>query len=137
MILRIESQHVDLLKQEAQKVDPIEACALLFGKIHEDAVFVRKVVVTDNKLHSPKRFEISAEIAVDSMAAAEREGLEFLGFFHSHPAPAAPSQIDIRFMRLWGDAVWLIFSLTNGELNAYQLRDEKVRKITMRVIGQS
>lgn len=134
MILRIESQHVDLLKKEAQKVDPIEACALLFGEILEEEVFVRKVVVTNNKLHSRKRFEISAKTVVNSMAAAEREGLEFVGLFHSHPAPATPSEIDIGFMRLWGDAVWLILSLTSGELEAYQMKDGKVRKITISVI---
>lgn len=134
MILWIESQHVDLLKKEAQKVDPIEACALLFGEILEEEVFVRKVVVTNNKLHSRKRFEISTETVVNSMAAAEREGLEFVGLFHSHPAPATPSEIDIGFMRLWGDAVWLILSLTSGELEAYQMKDGKVRKITISVI---
>ena len=134
MILRIESQHVDLLKKEAQKVDPIEACALLFGEILEEEVFVRKVVVTNNKLHSRKRFEISAETVVNSMAAAEREGLEFVGLFHSHPAPATPSEIDIGFMRLWGDAVWLILSLTSGELEAYQMKDGQIRKITISVI---
>lgn len=134
MILWIESQHVDLLKKEAQKVDPIEACALLFGEILEEEVFVRKVVVTNNKLHSRKRFEISAKTVVNSMAAAEREGLEFVGLFHSHPAPATPSEIDIGFMRLWGDAVWLILSLTSGELEAYQMKDGKVRKITISVI---
>ena len=134
MILRIESQHVDLLKKEAQKVDPIEACALLFGEILEEEVFVRKVVVTNNKLHSRKRFEISAKTVVNSMAAAEREGLEFVGLFHSHPAPATPSEIDIGFMRLWGDAVWLILSLTSGELEAYQMKDGKIRKITISVI---
>lgn len=134
MILWIESQHVDLLKKEAQKVDPIEACALLFGEILEEEVFVRKVVVTNNKLHSRKRFEISAKTVVNSMAAAEREGLEFVGLFHSHPAPATPSEIDIGFMRLWGDAVWLILSLTSGELEAYQMKDGKIRKITISVI---
>jgi proteasome lid subunit RPN8/RPN11 len=134
MILRIKRKHVDLLRQEAQKVDPIEACALLFGNIHGNKVLVRKVVVTDNKLHSTRRFEISAETAVDSMAVAEREGLEFIGFFHSHPAPATPSQVDLQFMRLWGDAVWLILSLTDRELKAYQLKDGEVRKITMNVI---
>ncbi|MCW4052148.1 MAG: M67 family metallopeptidase [Candidatus Bathyarchaeota archaeon] len=134
MILRIRSQHIDLLQEEARKVDPIEACALLFGEIVEDAVFVQKVVVTDNKLHSRKRFEISAETVVDSMAAAEREGLEFIGLFHSHTAPATPSQVDMGFMRLWGDAVWLILSLTSGELKAYQMKDGKVRKIIISVI---
>jgi hypothetical protein len=33
LILRLQRLHVNLLKQEAEKMQPIEACALLFGKL--------------------------------------------------------------------------------------------------------
>jgi hypothetical protein len=32
-------------------------------------------------------------------------------------------------MRLWGDAVWLILSLTDGGFSAYQLLDRKLREV--------
>ena len=64
---------------------------------------------------------------------ADEEGLEFIGLFHSHPAPATPSPIDLKFMKLWGDALWLILSSTDGNLAAYQIKDDKVEEATIRI----
>jgi proteasome lid subunit RPN8/RPN11 len=127
--LRIRRQDVDRLRGEAERVRPIEACALLFGQLCGSECIVTKVVLAENRLQSPKRFEIAPEVAVAALAKAEEEGLEFVGFFHSHPAPATPSTVDLQFMRLWGDAVWLILSLVDGGFSAYQLLDRKRREV--------
>ena len=110
---------------------PIEACALLFGTITPEAVAVEKVVVTRNILQSTERFEINPEVAVKTIAESEKEGLELVGFFHSHPAPAAPSSIDRAFMRLWGEMMWLILSSRSSQLAAFQLRGDEIRKATI------
>ena len=133
MILRLKRQHVNLLKEEARKVHPIEACAMLFGKLTQKETVVKRVVVAPNKLHSTVRFEIDPETFVNAFTKADKEGLDFIGMFHSHPAPAKPSLIDHKYMKLWGDAIWLILSSTNGSLAAYQMRNGKVREITIRV----
>jgi len=44
-----------------------------------------------------------------------------------------PSTIDQKFMRLWGDALWLILSSTDGNLAAYQLIDRRVKEATIRI----
>jgi len=129
MILQLEQRSVDLLKEEARRVHPIEACAILFGEITPQKAVVRKVVVTHNELHSAERFEINPETVVEAMEEAEKEGLEFLGLFHSHPAPPNPSTIDLRFMKLWGEAVWLILSSIDYSLAAFQLKGENLKEI--------
>ena len=129
----MQRQHVNLLKGEARKVHPIEACAMLFGKLTQKEAVVKRVVVASNKLQSTARFEIDPETFVNAFTEAEREGLDFIGLFHSHPAPAIPSLIDLKYMKLWGDALWLILSSTNGSLAAYQMRNGKVREITVKV----
>ena len=91
MILRLKRQHVRLLKEEARKVHPIEACALLFGRLTRKEALVKRVVVTANELQSTVRFEIDPETFVKALTEAEEEGLDFVGLFHSHPAPAMPS----------------------------------------------
>ena len=112
---------------------PVEACAILFGKLSQNKAVVEKVEVTQNRLCSTTLFEIEpAKVAV-AIAEAEIEGLEFIGLFHSHPAPASPSSIDLKYMELWGDALWLILSSTNGNLAAYQLIDGKVKQATIRI----
>ncbi len=133
LILQLQRRHVDLLKQEARKAHPIEACAMLFGKLSKDEASVEKVEVATNELQSTVRFEIDPMRVVAAFNEAEREGLEFIGLFHSHPAPAAPSPIDIKFMKLWGDALWLILSSTDDNLAAYQIKDEKVEEAIIRI----
>ena len=133
MILRLQRQHVYLMKEETEKVHPIEACVMLFGKSTQKEVVVKRVVVASNKLQSTVRFEIDPETFVHAFTEADREGLDFIGLFHSHPAPAKPSLIDLKYMKLWGDALWLILSSTNGNLAAYQMRNGKVREITIKV----
>ena len=133
MILGLERQHVNLLKEEARKVHPIEACAMLFGKLTQKEAVVERVVVASNKLQSTIRFEIDPETFVKAFTEAEREGLDFIGLFHSHPAPAMPSPIDLKYMKLWGDILWLILSSTNGSLAAFQIVNGKVNEITIKV----
>ena len=133
MILRLRRQHVDLLKQEAEKVHPVEACALLFGKLSQNEAVVEKVELAPNELQSTVRFEMDPENVAAAITEAEEEGLDFIGLFHSHPAPAAPSPIDLKYMKLWGDALWLILSSIDGNLAAYQLSDGTVKEVTIRM----
>ena len=129
MILHIEQRSVDLLREETRRVYPVEACAILFGEITPEKAVVRKIVVTNNELNSAERFEINPETVVEAMEEAEKEGLKFLGLFHSHPAPSYPSVIDLRFMKLWGEAVWLILSSIDYSLAAFQLKGADLKEI--------
>ncbi|MCW4055240.1 MAG: M67 family metallopeptidase, partial [Candidatus Bathyarchaeota archaeon] len=127
--LRISRQDIAHLRSEAERVRPVEACALLFGRLSGSDCGVTKVVDTENRLQSTERFEVDPEVAVAALSKAEEEGLDLVGLFHSHSAPAVPSTVDLQFMRLWGDAVWLILSLTDGDFSAYQLLDRKLREV--------
>lgn len=129
MILHIEQSTVDLLREEARKVHPVEACAILFGEITSQRAVVRKVMVARNKLQSTERFEIDPVTVVEALEKAEKEGLEFLGLFHSHPAPANPSAVDLKFMKLWGEAIWLILSSIDQSLAAFQLKGRSLKQI--------
>jgi proteasome lid subunit RPN8/RPN11 len=133
LILQLQRHQIDLLKQEARKVHPIEACAMLFGKLSQTEASVEKVEVAPNKLRSTTKFEIDPMKVVAALIKAEEESLDFIGLFHSHPAPAAPSAVDLKFMKLWGDALWLILSSTEGELAAYQLKNDKITEVAIRI----
>jgi proteasome lid subunit RPN8/RPN11 len=133
LILQLKHYHVDLLKKESRKTHPIEACAMLFGKLSDSKASVEKVEVAPNELQSTVRFEINPMRVVSAFNEAEEEGLEFIGLFHSHPAPAAPSSIDLKFMKLWGDALWLILSVTDGNLAAYQIKNGKIEEAIIRI----
>jgi proteasome lid subunit RPN8/RPN11 len=122
-----------LLRQETEKVYPVEACAMLFGKVSQIKAEVKKVLVAKNRLLSTTRFEVDPAKVAAAVTEAEKEGYEFIGLFHSHPAPAAPSLVDLKYMRLWGDTLWLILSSIDGKLAAYQLIDGSVKEATIRI----
>jgi len=132
-ILQLTSEQVRILRKEARDRYPVEACALLFGRFSEEKAFVTKIVIAPNTLESTTRFQIDPQLVFDSFECAEHEGLEFLGLFHSHPAPHNPSAMDICYMRLWGDAIWLILSLTDDSIAAFQMVKGKVRKIKVNI----
>jgi len=136
MILRLMNQRLILLREEARKAYPVEACALLFGKLTEKEAVVERVVVTPNVLRSTARFEIDSKAFYDAFTKASRDGLEFIGFFHSHPAPANPSSVDLQFMRLWGDAVWLIFSSIDNNFSAFRMKKGRVYVLTLKTEGK-
>jgi proteasome lid subunit RPN8/RPN11 len=133
LILRLQRRHVELLKQETEKMYPVEACAMLFGELSNKMAIVEKVEVAKNRLLSSTRFEVDPARVVAAITGAEKEGLRFIGLFHSHPAPAVPSSVDLKYMRLWGDALWLIMSSTDGKLAAYQLIEDTIKEVTLKL----
>lgn len=132
MILQLTKEQIRLLRKEARKSQPIEACALLFGKIIKRKAVVTRIITAPNILKSTVRFEIDPKIVYAAFEQADREGLEFIGLFHSHPAPPSPSAIDLKYMRLWGDAVWLILSSIDGSVSAFQMVDSEIREIPIK-----
>jgi proteasome lid subunit RPN8/RPN11 len=133
MILQLSSNQIDYLRKETKKQKPIEACAILFGKKIQEHSIVEKIIITKNRLQAPDRFEVDPEKVASAINEAEKNKLEFIGLFHSHPAPAKPSLIDINFMKLWGDAIWLILSTINNNLAAYYIKQNKVKKVMIKI----
>jgi len=136
VILRLTRRQLTCLENEARKTSPIEACALLFGKLAENEATVERIVTTPNVVESTTRFEIDSRAFYDAFMAADRDGLAFLGFFHSHPAPATPSSVDLTFMRLWGEAVWIIFSLTESKFVAFRMKKGEPHALTLKIKGK-
>lgn len=136
MMIRLTNQQLTLLEKEARRVHPVESCALLFGKLTTKEAVVERVVITQNILRSPTRFEIDSKAFYDAFIKADHEGLEFIGFFHSHPAPPKPSSVDLKFMNLWGDAVWLIFSSDTSKFAAFQMKNRKVQALPLKTDGK-
>ena len=116
---------------------PVEACALLFGRVNSNEAYVSKVAIAHNQLQSTVRFEINPEIVFKELNEADREELDFIGLFHSHPAPTRPSLIDQKGMKLWGNAIWLILSSTKGNLAAYQIMNDEVLEIPIIVESEN
>jgi proteasome lid subunit RPN8/RPN11 len=137
LLLRLNQSQANLLTKEAYHRKPMEACALLFGESDKDVYNVKKVVVAPNILNSRIQFEINPLLVVAESEKAEKEGLELVGFFHSHPAPPYPSEIDIRNMKLWTNTLWLIFSLTEDKFATFMFINKILEEIPLIINSDS
>lgn len=133
MIIRLTKEHIRLLTEETRKKYPIEACGLLFGDISSKDAVVRKIILVQNILESSTNFQIDPEEFLNASFIAEEEGMQHIGFFHSHPAAANPSVTDNRYMKLWPENIWLIISSVDYDMGAYQTSDSGFRRIDIKV----
>ena len=91
--------------------------------------WVRLVLPALNSIHESQtnRYSIDPVEIVRADEAAQRESLDLLGIYHSHPdATTQPSQIDRQFA--WPAYTYLIVSVENRvvkEVGAWQLSKDE------------
>ena len=111
----------DKLIAHAIEQQPSESCAMLFGKKVGDDWNVKEVFLTQNMDNSQTNFTISPEELLKGYQVAQKNQLEVVGVFHSHPnSDAIPSNTDKKFMQN-NPVPWIIFSGVNNNLKAYLL----------------
>lgn len=97
-MLILKSDISERLISHAEAEYPRECCGILLGECDGGRKTVRRIMETENTVggeHGTSHFRIDP-LAV---AKAEREQLEILGFYHSHPdCEAIPSKEDILHM---------------------------------------
>lgn len=107
---------------------PLETCGVLVGTQSEGRVHVSRAVAARNlnteRAHD--RYELAAEDWLAADEAAQADGLEVVGIWHSHPDhPARPSETDR--VRAWEGWSYLIVSVQQGraaELRSWRLAGE-------------
>lgn len=86
------------LRRQAQAAYPFEGCGLLLGPF-EKRKKATKIVVLKNTLRDVGRgrfdFQFSSQEFAEKQLAADRENLDVVGIFHTHPDhPPTPSKTD-------------------------------------------
>ena len=77
-------------------------------------------------INSQTNFTISPEELLKGYQLAEKNQLEIVGIFHSHPnSDAIPSNTDKKFMQN-NPVPWIIFSGVNNDLKAYLLDSDVI-----------
>lgn len=96
---------------DCERRRPDEACGLLFGRADPDAMELMQAVSADNVW--PEIAERVTRYAIDPLTQlraeqqAAADGLDLVGFYHSHPrGPAVPSAFDLS--RAWPTYIYLI-----------------------------
>ena len=124
--LVLAQKEKDKLVDHAIEQQPSESCAMLFGKKVGDDWNVKEVFLTQNMDNSQINFTISPEELLKGYQIAQKNQLEVVGVFHSHPnSDAIPSNTDKKFMQN-NPVPWIIFSGVNNDLKAYLLDSDVI-----------
>ena len=113
-MLQIEELHARDMIAHALEDDPNECCGILAGKGHVVSTTYR----IKNATPSPYRYMMDPQELLNADRDAEKNGWEFLAFYHSHThGPAYPSQTDVRLALEsgWLDVFYVLVSLADKQ----------------------
>jgi proteasome lid subunit RPN8/RPN11 len=105
------------LREDVERAYPEEACGVLLGRRGEIDDEVERIVVCLNvDSERRRRYSIAPEELIAAQKRARQEGMEILGFYHSHPDHSAEaSAADLKEAH-WTGCVYLICGVEKGKL---------------------
>ena len=127
---RLSSEVASKIRAHGAETYPHECCGALLGKEISDDV--REITalfpLVNRRDDSPRnRFQVTSEDVRDAEKAARQQGVDVLGWYHSHPDhPAKPSQFDQDHAWPWYS--YIIVSVANGEpqsMTSWRLNDDR------------
>ncbi len=124
----ISKVQLDELALESKRESPNEAVALLFGHRNNEDWVVERVMPVRNSTPSPYAFSIAPEDIYQAYVWADKNGVELVGIFHSHPGKPYPSSVDVKYMRL-NEVIWIIAGYGASEFRAYMLSGERILEV--------
>lgn len=98
-MIRLSKETERLIRLEGEKSYPNECCGVLLGAVdREGTATVENILPIVNAREEEEqyhRFVITADDYLRAERAAQVQGVEVVGFYHSHPDhPAIPSEYD-------------------------------------------
>src|SRR5260370_226105 len=98
MPIELTPEQIAAIKQHAERAYPDECCGFLLGRSSGGTKRVLSVSPSENVCEAAQRahrFSISPKEFLATDKNARAEGMEILGFYHSHPdGETRPSQYD-------------------------------------------
>ena len=147
MVLKFSQQQIEALRRHGVQEYPNECCGILLGHAEGGSKQVTEVIPLQNlrkqpekaqellPLNSPEsesernRFLIDPREQLHVEKDARTQGLEVLGYYHSHPDhPARPSSYDREHAWPWYS--YVILSVRGGEpqdMTSWVLTDDRSR----------
>ena len=116
-MLRFRKREYDEIRRHGEETYPHECCGILVGVTEGDVRTVRGSIRCGNtRTDSPQnRYNIDARELLRAQRQAQEQGLDIVGFYHSHPDhPARWSQTDFEEAH-WISCSYVITSVEKGK----------------------
>ena len=124
---------LDRIRTQGARAYPEEGCGFLLGRVTEEGVnHVSDLAPVANRQteNRERRYQITADDYRAAEVEADRQGLDIVGFYHSHPDhPAHPSDTDLEEATFPG-YTYVIVSVHEGtpeDLTAWSLTPDRSR----------
>jgi len=126
--LTISKELAEKIRTHGAETYPNECCGALLGKDNEPREIRGLFPLINRRDDSPRnRFSVSPQDVLDAEKAARQQGLDVVGWYHSHPDhPARPSQYDRDHAWPWYS--YIIVSVAEGkpqEMTSWRLLDDR------------
>lgn len=133
-MFHIDKQHYDAMIAHVRSEYPNEGCGLVAGQAGK----IGRIYKTTNVDPNPRvRYQIDPKELLEVFRELDRQGLELIGIFHSHPQTQAyPSPTDIS-LAFYPDSYYFIISLRNveqPELRAFRIVDGKIQEEPVQIL---
>lgn len=128
MTLRLPGGLLEEIRRHGESAYPAECCGVLAGRSGAGGKeVVRLAPVVNRRTDDPHRYLIAPDDLRRLEAALRADGLEIVGYYHSHPDhPAVPSAYDTAHAWPWYS--YLIVRVEQGqarEAASYSLDDDR------------
>ena len=122
---------LDQIRDHGADAYPEEGCGFLLGTVTEDGTnrvtAIRRAVNRQSEWRT-RRYQLTADDYREADAAAQEQGLDVVGIYHSHPDhPARPSETDLEEATFPG-YTYVIVSVQDGtpaDLTAWSLAPDR------------
>ncbi|HEX4154873.1 MAG TPA: M67 family metallopeptidase [Acidobacteriaceae bacterium] len=107
----------DSLRAHGEQTYPNECCGILLGRAATDAIRVASLVRAGNTRtdSAHNRYHIAPQELIAAQRQARTQGLDIVGFYHSHPDhPAQWSQTDFAEAH-WFGCAYVITAIEKGQ----------------------
>ena len=128
-MLRLNHTSLHKIKVHAMTTYPEECCGVLMGRKDDKGTIVCDVLALKNTQQENRthRFLITPQDYAVAEQEANKEGVDVIGFYHSHSDhPAQPSPFDLEHALPWWSCV--IVSVDKGQpsrIKSWLLKDDR------------
>src|SRR5215475_4468369 len=126
--LTISRELAEKIRAHGTETYPYECCGALLGRDNSLREILGLFPLVNRRDDSPRnRFSVTAQDVLEAEKAARQQGMDVVGWYHSHPDhPARPSQFDRDHAWPWYS--YIIVSVMSGapaEMTSWRLNDDR------------
>jgi len=130
-LITLEERHITEIRQHGERDYPFECCGLMLGRFEKEG---RKIVIETYPISNAReeeakrnRFLIRPEELMRGEKYAREQGLDVVGFYHSHPDDVAvPSQYDLE--HAWPTYSYVVVAVDKGraaDLRSWEMESDR------------